>query len=265
MTAQELFAGLRDGNFHDGGIRCLRLMRLRDSCFAQLKDEVVSLCEHETPSDVRASSHVTNWTRPRGDVRQYSLLNASGRTSDYSADHELTSFGKWLHLNPDRPMLRLFLETFRDLINVRINVLGPGARLAAHEEHSIIRTAAGTVGACLRCHLPVLTNGGAELTLDGDVYHLEEGTVYLVNHGCVHAVLNAGTERRVHLVWDQLLTRRAYDLLFSAEEELAWGARLAAHEQVPAPIRTERMGAFVKLPPPIDRIDAERLDFCDAQ
>jgi hypothetical protein len=208
---------------------------------------------------------VTNWTRPRGEVHQYSLLNASGRANDFSADHDLSSFGKRLHLEPAARMLRLFIETFPDIMNVRINVLGSGARLAAHEEHSIIRTATGAVGACLRYHLPVLTNTGAELTLDDQVFHLEEGTLYLVNHGCVHAVRNAGAERRVHLVWDQFLTERAYAAVFGDNEEPTWGTRVRSDERAPAPLRVERMGASVRLPSPIDRTEAERLDFCDVQ
>lgn len=178
VTPRQLLDGLRDGNYHAGGIRCLRLMRLHAPFFTGLKAEVADLCRREQPSDVRAPDHVTNWTRPRGEVLQFSLFNLSGRASDFSEDHDLSSFGKRFHLGADYPMLASFIETFPDITNLRLNVLGPGARLAAHEEHSIIRTQTGSIGACVRYHLPLVTNQTAELTLDGHVFHLEAGIVY---------------------------------------------------------------------------------------
>jgi hypothetical protein len=264
VTARELLNGVRDGNFHEGGIRCLRLMRMYDDYFDRLKAEIALLGQREVPSDVGASGHITNWTRPRGEVRQYSLLNASGRTSDFSDDHAVSSFGKQLHLGGDYPMLKAFVDTFPDIINFRINALGPGARLAAHEEHSIVRTERGTIGACLRYHLPIVTNPGAELTLDGEVFHLEEGIVHLVNHGCVHAVRN-GSERRVHLVWDQLLTRDAYDVIFGEGNDPEWGRCIRGEERIARSLRTERMGACVRLPPSVTRKEAEQMDFCEVQ
>ena len=82
MTPRELLNGLRDGNFHEGGIRCLRLIRLHDGFFAGLQSEAAQLCEREQPSEVRARDHVTNWTRPRGEVLQFSLFNLSGSAGD---------------------------------------------------------------------------------------------------------------------------------------------------------------------------------------
>jgi hypothetical protein len=70
------------------------------------------------------------------------------------------------------------------------------------------------VGVRARFHLPLVTSPGASLLLDGDLHHLEAGTVYLVNHGCVHAAENAGAADRVHLVWDMLLTAPAAEVMF---------------------------------------------------
>lgn len=265
MTPRELLNGVRDGNFHEGGLRCLRLLRVHDQVFEQLKAEIALLGDREKPSDVGSRDHVTNWTRPRGEVQQYSLLNASGRASDFSGDHDLSSFGKRLHVGDDYPMLKAFIRTFPDIINFRVNALGPGARLAAHEEHSIIRTERDTIGACLRYHLPIVTNQRAELTLDGEVFRLDEGIVYLVNHGCVHAVRNGGHERRLHLVWDQLLTRNAYETVFGDGKDPLWGTRIRDVERTPRSLRTERMGAFVRIPPPVSRDEAEDVDFCEVQ
>ena len=132
-------------------------------------------------------------------------------------------------------------------------------------EHSIIRTQTGSIGACIRYHLPLVTNQSAELTLDGHVFHLEAGIVYLVNHGCVHAVRNGGTERRAHLVWDQLLTRPAYDAVFGDKADPTWGACVKDQERTPSALRVERMGAHMRLPSLVDRDAAEQLDLCVTQ
>jgi Aspartyl/Asparaginyl beta-hydroxylase len=265
VTPRELLDGLRDANFHAGGIRCLRLLRLDARYFGELGAEVAVLCDRERPSDVRAREHVTNWTRPRGAVLQFSLLNLSGRASDFSEDHNLSSFRKQFHLGVEYPSLARFVDAFPDIVNFRVNVLGPGARLSAHEEHSIIRMQSGSIGACVRYHLPLVTNQSAELTLDGYVFHLEAGIVHLVNHGCVHAARNGGSERRVHLVWDQLLTRRAYDAVFGGDNAPAWATRTHDGERTPSPLRIERMGAYMRLPTPVDRDAAEKLDLCATQ
>lgn len=265
MTPRQLLDGLRDGNYHSGGIRCLQLLRLHDDSFARLAAEVENLSQHEDPSHVREKEHITNWTRPRGEVTQFSLINHSGLTSDFSQDHDLSSFGKRFHLGDKYRMLASFIDTFPDITNFRANVLGPGAQLAAHEEHSIIRTQTGSICACIRYHLPLMTNPGAELTLDGHVFHLEAGTIYLVNQGCVHSARNTGTKRRVHLVWDQLLTRQAYEAVFAPEVDPAFGVRIQTADQVPGARRVERIGAYMRLPSPVDREAAEHLDLCNTQ
>ena len=66
----------------------------------------------------------------------------------------------------------------------------------------------------MRFHLPIQTNDEAELHLDGLVYQLKTGVIYLVNQGCVHAAQNHGPRTRVHLVWDSLLTEELYAFLF---------------------------------------------------
>jgi hypothetical protein len=263
VTPHEALVGIRDGNYHAGGFRCLQLLRLNEHCFAELRADVARLCHHEHPSDVRADDHVTNWTRPRGENLQFSLLNSSGRCEDFSDDHDLSCFGKRFHLGDEYPSLRRFIEAFPHAINFRVNVLGPGARLAPHEEHSIIRTRTGLISACVRFHLPIVTNPAAELILGGQVFHLVAGTIYFVNHGCIHSARNSGSQRRIHLVWDLLLTRESYDATFGGG--LAWSIPTEDDDRASSPLRTERMGAYVRLLPPVDREEAEQLDLCEPQ
>jgi hypothetical protein len=237
-------------------------MRVHDQYFAALQAEVARLFQEEQSSDIRSADHVTNWTRPRGEVRQFSLLNLSGHSSDYSRDHDLSVFGKRFHLGVEYPAVAQFIETFPDMTNFRLNAIGPEARLAAHEENSIIETRTGSVGVCVRYHLPIVTNAKAELTLDEHVFHLEAGTVYLVNHGCVHAARNGGNEHRLHLVWDQLLTLQAYEAAFGSGPDPHWGRRFRDDERAFSALRVERMGAHLRLPPLVERAAANQVDFC---
>ena len=265
MKEEELLGGIRDGNYHAGGIRCLRLSKLENGYANELQAEVERLCQTEHGSNVGDPNHVTNWTRPRGAVFQFSLLNASGRYNDFSDDHEVTCFGKQFQASEKYPRLAELISTFPDTINFRLNVLGPGARLSAHEEHTVIRTTSGSVAIRARFHLPIITNTRAELVLDGSVYHLPANIIHFVNHGCVHSACNGGDQDRIHLVWDMLLTRSVFDFMFADSVCAPMLVRIAESEQQVMPLRVERIGAHLRLPPLVPRMEAELISFCDVQ
>jgi hypothetical protein len=241
------------------------LFCLEPSYFDSVCAEVLHLVGNETASLAGDPHHVTNWTRPRGVVRQFSLLNRSGRSEDFSTDHDLSCLGKRFHAAARFPSLARLVAGFPHAVNFRINTMAPGARLSPHEEHLLFRTRAGTVGMRLRCHLPVVTETAAELTLDGEVYHLEPGAIHLVNHGCVHAASNGGAAERIHLVWDTLLTRAAFDILAGAATPGFPASRIAPGDRLPRPLRSEPIGSFVALPPRVPPAEAARIDWCEVQ
>lgn len=257
IDAELLKTAIRDANYHMGGLRCLLLFQLTHDFFAEVKREVERICDAETGSSVSDPGHITHWTGPRGEVRQFSLLNASGRFDDFRTDHDMSCLGKRFHHADRYPSLNRLIRLFPHCVNFRINTLGARSRLSAHEEHSVVLTRSGTVALRLRLHLPVLTNSGAVLTLDGEVYHLEPGSVYFINHGCVHSARNSGESRRVHLVWDMLLTREVFRSVFEQATDNPWVTRPAGGIQIPAFVKTERMGAYVGLPPLVRREDAD--------
>ena len=86
MTYHEFIAGIRSGFQHKGGIKTLLLGRLTPDWFEQIQQECSSIVASEGSSDVSAKEHVTNWTRPTGQVRQFSLFNMSGDSADYKGD-----------------------------------------------------------------------------------------------------------------------------------------------------------------------------------
>ena len=128
MNLADVLTGIRDGDRHRGGIRCRRLLRLEPDAFSALRDEVLAWCRDRAPSVVTRPEHVTHWTRPFGEVLQHSLLNASGRSDDYTHDHDQSCRGKRFHAAAEHPALARFIAALPHTVNVRINVLGPGGQ-----------------------------------------------------------------------------------------------------------------------------------------
>jgi hypothetical protein len=201
-------------NYHRPGLRIARLFDAEPRWLADLVCEVWQLRADHVPSLPSRRGHVTEWVQPRGRVEQHSLVTASGRYDDFSRDHDLSCFGKRFRDHARYPLLGRLIDDLPHLVNMRVNVLGVGAALPPHEEHSVVRSVTGAVGIRARFHLPLITGAGATLTLDGLVYQLAPGGVYFVNHGCVHAAVNNTDAERVHVVWDMLLTADAIAIMF---------------------------------------------------
>ncbi|MGW3448812.1 aspartyl/asparaginyl beta-hydroxylase domain-containing protein [Streptomyces sp. NPDC001076] len=268
MTAHDqdlraVLEGIRDADYHRPGIRCLRLFSAEPATLQALVADVARLRAERQPSYPSDSGHVTAWTRPRGGVEQFSLLNASGRCDDYSRDHDLSCFGKRFHHGGHYLALEALIAALPHLVNFRINVLGPGAVLPPHEEHSVVRAQDGTVGVRARFHLPLITNPGATLLLDGDVHHLQVGVVHLVNHGCVHAARNDGADERVHLVWDMLLTAAATGTMFGAGPAPAGFTR--SRERAAQPVARRPVERWERIAPLVGEADAGHVDFHPVQ
>jgi hypothetical protein len=265
VNAGELLTGLRVASEHRGGIRCLRLYRVADAALGALRADVARLRGDERPSDVASRGHVTGWTRPFGEVRQFSLLNRTGRFDDFSSDHDQSCAGKQFHAARRYPALAALIVVLPDAVNVRVNVLGPRAGLAPHEEHVAIRMRDGTIGARVRFHLPIATSTRAEMVLDGHVYHLAEGIVHFVNHGCVHAAANHGDDERIHLSWDQLLTPAAFDAMFGGGLPRESFVPIAEAEAAPSPSRNAPTAAYERIAPNVTRAEASRMALCRSQ
>ena len=265
MNEAEVLRNVRDGDRHRGGFRCLRLFRLDRTTFEALRADVLALTQAHLGSLVASPDHVTNWTGPFGEVRQLSLLNASGRVDDFSSDHDGSIFGKRFHHASSSPALARFVGAFPHAVNFRVGILGPRSGLSAHEEHALIRMRDGSVGARLRLHLPIVTTPEAELVLDGEVHHLEEATVHFVNHGCVHEASNGGNRPRIHLNWDVLLTRASYDLLFGTGAVPPGWVRVPEETWVPEPRERRPVGDYRRVPPLVSPAEAARASLCEVQ
>lgn len=265
MTPEELLAGIRDADAHRGGIRGLRLFVLERGLAHALRAEVLRLCEAEASSDVQEREHVTHWTQPQGAVRQFSLYNRNGDCADYRDDHNLSCLGKRFHLAAAYPSLARWSANLPHLINLRVNVLGPGAGLSPHEEHSLFALPGGHAAIRARFHLPVVTSPRARMMLDGIVCRFEPRIIHYFNQGCVHAAENPSGAPRVHLVWDQLLTREAFDLMFGARLAPAGWRRLTGEHRRLRVLESCALPRYARLPPRVTPSEAARVVLSPAQ
>jgi len=109
--------------------------------------------------------------------------------------------------------------------------------------------------------LRVRVNDAAEIVLDGEVFHLHAGTVYLVNQGCVHTAWNRGASERIHLVWDALLTATVVEFLCDAAELCPTLFRAGAPAG-PMARRTERMPPYRRASAHVSEAEARELSLC---
>lgn len=54
-----------------------------------------------------------------------------------------------------------------------------------------------------RLHIPLITHENALFFVNGKMWHMELGYAYLMQVSNLHTALNAGTENRVHIVFDK--------------------------------------------------------------
>lgn len=93
----------------------------------------------------------------------------------------------------------------------RLMGLGAGAEVPEHvDAHYHWRTH-------LRIHVPVITSPKVEFTCGGDTVHMAPGECWVFDSFRWHEVHNRGTERRVHLVLDTVVTEPLWDLIDAAK------------------------------------------------
>jgi len=90
---------------------------------------------------------------------------------------------------------------------VRLLALGPGARSELHFD-----TKVGFPWGNLRLHVPLVTNRGATLLMDGTTHVWEPGTFWFGDFCRMHQVENTGDRKRVHMVVDTTVTRELLSL-----------------------------------------------------
>ena len=208
MEGIEFLRRLAAGNYHHAdGLRALHIGRVDPEMFQALRSDAHALQLGWLPSLVREGSHSTGWTRPIGEVKQWSLFNSHGYTDQTRDDFRYDNLDEKYPVS--LPGITALCESLPDLVNMRLNLIGPTSSLSPHEETLERELPDGRVALRARFHLPLVTNDQALMLADGDLFHFHAGHVYLFNNGCVHSASNDADADRLHLVWDQLMTERA--------------------------------------------------------
>ncbi|GAA4216672.1 aspartyl/asparaginyl beta-hydroxylase domain-containing protein [Actinocatenispora rupis] len=83
------------------------------------------------------------------------------------------------------------------LLGVRLMALGPGAASRVHRDAKC-----GPPWGLVRLHVPIVTNPGAVVVIDGTEYHWEAGRLWFGDFDRTHQVRNDGEATRIHLVLD---------------------------------------------------------------
>lgn len=118
----------------------------------------------------------------------------------------------------------------------RLMGLGAGAEVPEHiDVHYHWRTH-------LRIHIPVITNPAVEFTCGGETVHMAPGECWIFDSFRWHEVHNRGTEQRIHLVLDTVMTDSLWQLIDSAKSGTP-SRSLTPGQRAPEPLYFENYNA----------------------
>jgi len=125
------------------------------------------------------------------------------------------------------------LPQFRaPLLRVAFYRLDAGTRIGEHCDYGQNRSMG-----YVRVHVPVVTNDGVVMYLDGRSYRFRVGEAWYFDASCRHRVENAGADDRIHLIVDLVPTAALGALLkpITSRDRLRFAAhRLAYYREVAA-------------------------------
>lgn len=101
----------------------------------------------------------------------------------------------------------------------------------------------------LRIHVPAITNPGVEFTCGGETIHMAAGECWVFDSFRWHEVHNRGSERRVHLVLDTVVTEPLWDLIDAAQSGTAEERMIAPAATDPRLLRFEQVNAPTVMSP----------------
>lgn len=122
--------------------------------------------------------------------------------------------------------------------SVRLMALGSGAKVDEHRDSKF-----GFQYGTLRLHVPIETNPGAVVVIDGVPRHWTAGQLWFGDFSRPHYVANSGNRPRIHMVIDCLITRELLNLFPAAFlDRLRWSDVILARD--PVPLTPAEIGAF---------------------
>lgn len=159
----------------------------------------------------------------------------------------LTGFADTPFLEKAPYLAQVLADIPAPLRSVRLMALGPGAVVHEHRDGKC-----GFPWGVMRLHIPVITNPGAQVVIDGQATHWDAGRLWFGDFNRPHYVRNTGDETRVHLVIDVMLTLELL-ALFPPESlsGLPWADVLISRSPIPLP-RAELLRLCRAVPVPAE-------------
>ncbi|MGW0432650.1 aspartyl/asparaginyl beta-hydroxylase domain-containing protein [Micromonospora sp. NPDC003197] len=143
-------------------------------------------------------------------------------------------------------MAKVLRELPCELRSARLLALDAGAELAEHRDEFI-----GFGYGQLRLHIPIVTNPGARLFIEGYEHNWKSGELWYANFALPHFLRNDGAERRVHLVVDCMLNDALLALFPDWFRERVNALDYVSNQPRTAPAPLPALPEFL-LPAPLD-------------
>jgi hypothetical protein len=108
-----------------------------------------------------------------------------------------------------------------------------------------------------RLHIPVITDEGASLDLDGQIHRWQPGEFWFGDFSRKHQIQNHGPEHRVHLVVDVLVTPELASLFPADWADYFDGPEVLYNRPVVPTTEREREAAVCSFDAPTDLLESE--------
>lgn len=149
-------------------------------------------CEHFADIDV---TEMADWVAgiPLEDWPQQNRLEDGQIRPSMATNPIWQNFGEAAApvVNELLPKVGMHAVAFQQMLSV----IMPGHSIAPHRDSQAPYW-------LFRVHVPLVTNKGAFMTLDGEDFHLEVGKAYKINTEAEHAIRNEGFIPRIHFMFD---------------------------------------------------------------
>ncbi len=136
------------------------------------------------------------------------------------------------------PYLRHLIDLIpAEVRSARLILLSPGGVSPVHKDD------VGWDCGLVRLHIPVSTNDGASVWIDGSHYRWDVGELWYGDFGRDHYVTNEGASSRVHLVIDALPSTELLEL-FPAAYRASFPYAEASFARKPVPLGPDELATF---------------------
>ena len=154
-------------------------------------------------------NQVYNIQERKSDFIQYRMFNSDGQyftdttQTDWTDDINLQE--KYFSGSSEFPYIMKLFGSLPSLGAAWLNVMHPTPRVFYHRENLFTQYKNKSTFR-IRFLIPIINNNNSYIQVNREVYKLEEGKIYFLNQGAVHAPLNKGNTLRINFVCDCLFT-----------------------------------------------------------